>query len=184
MTHRIDYLLLDDIKFHPRNPKAHDVPGIRRSVGMFAFKELPLMDERTGYLAAGHGRIKVLREMHADGNQPPGSIRVDDNGRWLVPVVCGVGFEDDAQLEAYLIASNQTTIAGGWDDEELAGLLQDTQRHSDDLLAATGWDEAGLQELLRDVDPANHIEFPEYDESIADEVEMCECPNCGHKFPK
>lgn len=28
------------------------------------------------------------------------------------------------------------------------------------------------------------IEFREYDESIADEVEMCECPECGHKFPK
>jgi len=26
--------------------------------------------------------------------------------------------------------------------------------------------------------------FPEYDESIADDVEMCECPSCGHKFPK
>jgi hypothetical protein len=27
-------------------------------------------------------------------------------------------------------------------------------------------------------------EFDEYDESIADDVEMIECPNCGHHFPK
>ena len=27
-------------------------------------------------------------------------------------------------------------------------------------------------------------EFPEYDESVADEVEYLECPECGHKWPK
>jgi len=27
-------------------------------------------------------------------------------------------------------------------------------------------------------------EAKEYDELIADEVEMIECPNCGHRFPK
>ena len=26
--------------------------------------------------------------------------------------------------------------------------------------------------------------WPEYDESVADEVEYLECPECGHKFPK
>jgi len=26
--------------------------------------------------------------------------------------------------------------------------------------------------------------FPEYDESVADEVEFHECPDCGHKWPK
>ena len=30
----------------------------------------------------------------------------------------------------------------------------------------------------------DEIEFPEYDESIADDVEFLECPSCGHKFPK
>ncbi|MCK4958005.1 MAG: hypothetical protein KAT00_01360 [Planctomycetes bacterium] len=29
-----------------------------------------------------------------------------------------------------------------------------------------------------------NIEFPEYDESIADSVEWHECPECGHKWPK
>lgn len=28
------------------------------------------------------------------------------------------------------------------------------------------------------------VEFKEYDESIADEVEYLECPECGHKWPK
>jgi len=29
-----------------------------------------------------------------------------------------------------------------------------------------------------------NIEFPEYDESVADEVKYCICPSCGHQFPK
>ena len=28
------------------------------------------------------------------------------------------------------------------------------------------------------------VEFPEYDESVADEVEYHECPECHHKWPK
>ena len=28
------------------------------------------------------------------------------------------------------------------------------------------------------------VEFPEYDESVADEVEYIECPECGHRWPK
>jgi len=27
-------------------------------------------------------------------------------------------------------------------------------------------------------------EFAEYDESVAEDVEMIECPECGHRFPK
>jgi len=27
-------------------------------------------------------------------------------------------------------------------------------------------------------------DFKEYDESVADDVEMIECPKCGHRFPK
>jgi hypothetical protein len=28
------------------------------------------------------------------------------------------------------------------------------------------------------------VEFKEYDESVADEVEYITCPQCGHKWPK
>jgi len=28
------------------------------------------------------------------------------------------------------------------------------------------------------------VEFPEYDESVADSVQYAECPECGHRFPK
>ena len=28
------------------------------------------------------------------------------------------------------------------------------------------------------------VEFKEYDEEVGDEVEFCECPRCGHRWPR
>lgn len=59
----------------------------------------------------------------------------------------------------------------------------------DELLREVNTGESALQELLEGmaVDAGlvpPDVAFKEYDESTADDVEMCECPNCGHKFPK
>jgi len=40
----------------------------------------------------------------------------------------------------------------------------------------------GLAEQAGIVPP--NVEFPEYDESVAGEVEYVTCPECGHKWPK
>lgn len=39
-------------------------------------------------------------------------------------------------------------------------------------------------ELALTIGDVSGINFREYDESVADEVEYCTCPKCGHKFPK
>ncbi len=57
------------------------------------------------------------------------------------------------------------------------------------LLEGVNTGDAALQEMLAGmaedagIVPPN-VDFKEYDESVADEVEYCECPACGHKFPK
>ena len=44
------------------------------------------------------------------------------------------------------------------------------------------WFDSELAEMgLKDL---SGVEFPEYDESVADDVEYIECPECGHKWPK
>jgi len=45
-----------------------------------------------------------------------------------------------------------------------------------------GFDKEELK-VLEPFDPTSII-FPEYDESVADEVEYIECPKCGHRWPK
>jgi hypothetical protein len=51
-----------------------------------------------------------------------------------------------------------------------------------DLLAQWNDDAANLREMIGAEVEAP--EFREYDESVVDEVEMIECPECGHRFPK
>jgi hypothetical protein len=105
----------------------------------------------------------------------------DFDGDWLVPVVRGVAFNSDAEIEAYLVADNRLTILGGWNEPELAGLLQDLAAQDTALLEATGYDADDLQALLDELTP--NVEFKEYDESVEEEVKYCTCPNCGHEFP-
>lgn len=45
------------------------------------------------------------------------------------------------------------------------------------------WSDDELAAIIEQVDVSG-VEFKEYDESIADEVEYITCPHCGEKFPK
>lgn len=144
----IEYLPLDDIIGAPRNPKRHHAQGLIASIGRFGFATPALRDERTGRLVVGHGRTEALRAMRDAGEDAPSGVRVDDAGRWLVPVVCGWASRSDAEAEAYLVADNRHTELGGWDNQELADLLADVQAFDPELVDIAGWDLADLDELL------------------------------------
>jgi DNA modification methylase len=146
---RIEYVALADLKRHPRNPKDHDIGAISGSVNRWGFAEPVVIDERTGYLAAGHGRIDTLAQLKARGGEPPVNVQLADfDGDWLIPVVRGNTFNSDSELEAFLVAANRLTILGGWNEPELAGLLQDLAAQDTALLEATGYDADDLQALL------------------------------------
>lgn len=147
---RVDYLPLHEIARASRNPKRHDVDGIRVSIGRFGVAELPLLDERTGRLVAGHGRLDDLTARHDAGEDPPDGVRLAPDGAWLVPVVRGWSSRSDPEADAYLVASNQLTVNGGWDDAALAELLAELNDVDPDLLELTGFGEEDLADLLAD----------------------------------
>lgn len=149
---RVDYEPLSQIRAAPRNAKRHDAAGIGSSISEFGFAELPLIDERTGRLVAGHGRIEDLIAKRQAGHEPPDGVRADpETGEWYVPVVRGWASRDDAHAEAYVLASNKLVINGGWDDATLAEAL--AAMAEDDLLALTGFTDADLAGLLDDGQP-------------------------------
>jgi hypothetical protein len=120
----IEYLPLASLVAWPRNPKHHATRTIVESIQRFGFVQPIIIDEKTRRLIAGHGRLEALAQIKADGRPVPARIAVNDND-WLVPVLRGINFRNEKEAEAYLVTDNQTTILGGWDEEELQALLND-----------------------------------------------------------
>jgi len=118
---RIEYQPLSKLKPAKRNPKLHS-QDIGTSMERFGYAEPILLDERTGRLVAGHGRLEFLQKKKLAGEHPPGGVEVKGKD-WLVPVVRGWSSKNDKEAGAYLVASNQITIAGGWSQEALSSML-------------------------------------------------------------
>lgn len=130
-----------------RNPKQHDDDAIKASLTRFGIGELPLLDERTGLLVAGEGRINQLESLReTDPRTPPDGIALHASGEWLVPVIKGWASADDKEADAYLIASNRLSESGGWDGMGLAEMLATLEGNLDGI----GYDQNELDELLRD----------------------------------
>jgi hypothetical protein len=166
----VEYMALSELlnRQHPSNPKDHSIDSIVRSIERFGYVTPGTIDERTGYFAEGHGRTKALAWMKQQNREPPARIekRADD---WYVPVYRGVTFNSDSELKAFLVAANRLTILGGWNEPELAGLLQDLAAQDTALLEATGYDADDLQALLDELNPpedtkySRKIEAPTYE---------------------
>jgi hypothetical protein len=149
---RIEYQTLDSVRPAPRNPKNHNADGIAASVDRHGFVEPVLMDERTGFLVAGHGRLAELRRKQSSGEKPPDGIAIDDSGDWTLPVIRGWASKNDREAEAYLLAANQLTVSGGWESDGLAAIL--SELHELDVgLAGTGFEDDDLTKLLASLNP-------------------------------
>lgn len=183
---RTDYLPLAEVARAPRNPRAHNAELIAGSMSRFGVVECPALDDRTGRLVAGHGRLDDWEARKAAGEDPPDGIVVDpDTGEWLVPVQRGWSSRSDADAEAYLLISNSSTIMGGWDDVALAQVLADLRDQDPHLLGLTGYDETFIaRHWDGDTNPWDHAE-PEGSlpgEEDTDGDGLTECPNCHHRF--
>ncbi len=116
---------------------------------------------RTGTLAEGyfiqHGERFTYRQVDWDlETENHACVAANrDGGRW--------------DWAGELLLNTDAELLGDWGfDEEYLHELNDDAANTREFLEAQ----------------AEPAEFPEYDESIADDVEMMECPQCGHRFPK
>lgn len=170
-----------------RNPKDHDLGAIDSSISRFGYVEPIILDERTGRLVAGHGRVASVRMMEDGGETPPEGVEIID-GEWCIPVVRGWSSKSDRDAEAYLLASNRTTELGGWHDAELLELLKDLAESGDlDGSGFNGDDIDALDKILKDLpdfpdeDDPTQDEEDEYDNAPGGEKAFT-CPKCGHEW--
>lgn len=177
MERHMDYVDIDTIAPAPNNPKGHTIDSVRASINRFGYVAPMIVDERTGRLVVGHGRLESLKARRAAGEDPPEGIVVDDTGHWRAPVVRGWSSRSDADAAAYLVADNRYTELGGWDHQALADLLDEIG--DPDLVELTGWDTADLEKHIGEKDESPLDDFKDYGDDIDTEYQ---CPSCGYKW--
>lgn len=161
-SHRIELVELSWLmgRLDPKNEKAHDLPDIRASIRRHGFTEPALLDERTGLLGAGHGRVEALAEMHADGEGPPRRIERGKNGDWLVPLLRdGLESDDDLAATDYRITANRLTEKGGWVLESLTASLAELRDAG--RLEGTGYTAPDLDALIASIPRSEPTEAPD-----------------------
>jgi len=185
---RIDYMALGVLERWPRNPKLHDDRTLDASIKRFGYVMPVCIDEGTGRIVAGHGRIDALLRRKAAGLPPP--ARVEDRGDdWYLPVVRGVRFASEEEAEAYLIGDNESTSRGGYDNALLAELLSEHMRVMHGL-EGTGFDEQTARDVVaaqerlaamaRDAKgPTAPSDFPEITDG---QKKTVTCPRCQFKI--
>lgn len=134
------------------NPKGHALDGVDASLTRFGYMEPVMVDERTGRLVAGHGRIETLIAREAAGQAVPDGVVVDGDGQWTVPVVRGWSSETDDEAHAAGVALNRLTELGGWEEANLASLLGDLAKSMEGL-SGTGFDATDLEDMLLRLNP-------------------------------
>lgn len=145
---RLEYMPLGAIAAAPRNVKDHDIGELITSIRRFGFNDAVIIDERTGRLVSGHGRVEALRAMWkaAPESLPPGIAGTEIE--WQLPVQRGWSSKDDTEAEAFLVAANRIVELGGWDAENLERVLADLARV--DALEGTGYDREDVDKLINE----------------------------------
>lgn len=142
----LEYIALSGLEEAERNPKQHSLDLIEESIVRFGFTIPLLVDENSQRIVAGHGRLKALRRLKTKNKKAPSGVSVLDSGEWTVPVLRGIQFSDESEAQAYLLADNRTTEAGGWDEIALSEMLSDLNEKR--LLVGVGWNSDELDALL------------------------------------
>ena len=167
MDIQVEYLPLSEIVEADINPKDHDIGQIYQSIKRFGFTQPIMMNENTGKLLAGHGRLQTLQQMKQGGEKVPTRIKEKD-GEWLVPVLKGISFEDDMEAQAYLIADNRLTELGGWNTGELVDTLQELVEGGFSL-DGVGYDFDDLETMVTQIDDSGIFDVEVVPEADDDE---------------
>lgn len=129
----------------PYNPRVKLMPGdedyerIKASIESFGYVEPLIWNGQTGHLVGGHQRYSILLEMGCK------EIEVS---------VVDLPLEKEKLLN---LALNK--VRGRWDEDKLAGLLQEIQAMPDVDINLTGFDLPEVSQLIDRVSPGKEDDF-------------------------
>lgn len=168
---------LSTLRRLPRNPKAHDLGELHQSIARWGYLERIIVNDTTGHMIAGHGRIDALQQRKASGKPAPANIE-EQNGEWLVPTDHVTIAESEE--EAAAVALNRLTESGGWDEPLLAAVLSDLAAGPG--LDGVGFDKDDLDALLKDLAPLDKESKDVVSGDDGKQRKQITCPNCGYIF--
>jgi len=155
---------LADLIPYARNPRKND-PAVQRvaaSLKEYGLVKNSIVVDEDMVLITGHTTMKAMQAL-----------------KWATaPEVTQVFGLTEAQKKAYRIADNKLGELAAWDDELLALEFEDLMDMEFDL-SLTGFSDTEIDFRFPEIPDSE----PEYDESIADDVETVTCPKCNHEFP-
>lgn len=150
---------------NPRNPNKHPEVQIKLLATILkaqGWRNPITISKLSGFITKGAGRKKAALL----------------NG-WTQAPFDYQDYENEAAEYADLIADNRIAELAEPDLDLVKDILESIEGLDAEL---TGYN---LDDLTKELDTSPpDVEFKEYDESTADDVEFIECPECGHKFPK
>ena len=180
---QVKYLVLDQVEIWDDNPKKHDEPALIASILKYGYvgpaKYEPHLKNGKGGLVYGNGRSICLKMIHDDPQYDavPRGVAVDSDGNWHVPVLFGVDAESEETAKAFAIDHNNLTMAGGdfdlwdvakmWETDDYVSVLRSLQETETLPLTMDNDDVASFLDMI-----ANGVEGREFDESLADDVEL------------
>jgi hypothetical protein len=156
-----------DLKGNRFNPKSH--PYIQQERLRAVLDKFGVVTELIAYYDKG-GELTLF-----DGHARQA---LDPNQEWQIAIT-DLSSEEVNELVLYF--------------DPLAALARQEADKTMVLMADLQVQETALREMLAEQaqglgfvfgETVPNVEFQEYDESIADEVEFIKCPECGHEWPK
>jgi hypothetical protein len=120
----IEYMPVAELKPAKRNPKRHSVSELAAAVQRFGVIEAQVLDERTGRVISGNGRLELYAQAEEAELDPPEGVQVID-GRWHLPIVRGWRSRNNGEAEAALVAVNRLAERGGWNTGMLVEMLDE-----------------------------------------------------------
>lgn len=168
---RLEWRSPSELADNPKNWREHpeaQTAALEAVVSEVGWAGAMLFNERTGRLIDGHARKRLPAECLVDGK---------------VPVLIGDWSEADERKILLTL-------------DPLAAMAEANKQALGELMAGLETDSEAVQKMMEGLAAENDIDLfadgslpadadgKEFDESCANDVEMTECPSCGHKFPK
>ncbi|HNR25648.1 MAG TPA: ParB/Srx family N-terminal domain-containing protein [Methanobacteriaceae archaeon] len=163
----MDYptIKITKLKPHPQNPRTHtdeQIQKIARSIKELGWGR-PIIISTDYYILAGHGAWEAAERLGCEE----------------VPYRMMAHKHDTPEALAYMVADNKLTDESTWNYSDLELVFEDIKLEHFDV-TLTGFEDT--ETIIPDYELPDSE--PEYDETIAEDVETIKCPECGHEFPK